>query len=205
MSIETNKHYDDAGRWHQRAVLLRSEDDGATWSEPTPLAQDKTGQVFNWDLRAGVDGAGTAASFAWTYNTKTEKYQNIHRRISHDHGRTWSAPTDLGFPDQAGPPAILLDGRVVLAWVDRFGDQCIRARIAPSVDANFDLESEVIVYLHSAPKNGKNQDTGKLLAGMEMWSFGLPFATALPGGDVLVTYYAGDSQTMSLHFTRLEV
>lgn len=205
MSIETNKTYEDSGQWQQRAVLLRSVDDGLTWSEPTPLAQDKSGRIFNWDLRAGVDIAGTVATFAWTYATETEKYQNIHRRISTNHGHSWSQPSDLGFPDQAGPPAMLHDGRVVLAWVDRFEDQCIRARIAPSIDGNFDPDSEVVVYAHPLPKGSTSQDTGELLVGMEMWSFGLPFATALPGGDVLVTYYAGDAHSKSLHFARIAV
>lgn len=205
MSIETNKTYEDVGKWHQRAVLLRSGDEGATWFEPEPLAQDKTGRIFNWDLRAGVDNGGNVATFAWTYDTDTEKYQNIHRRISADHGRTWSTPSDLGFPDQAGPPAVMPDGRVVLAWVDRFGDQCIRAQIAPSVGGCFDPDSEVIIYSHPVPKSAENQDTGELLVGMEMWSFGLPFAATLPGGEVLVAYYAGDAQSMSLHFARLAV
>ena len=205
MSIEANKTYDDAGQWHQRAVLLRSEDGGVTWSEPSPIAWDKSGRTFNWDMRAGVDSAGNVATFAWTYDTETAKYQNIHRRISRDNGHTWSAPSDLGFPDQAGPPAMLPDGRVVLAWVDRFGDQCIRARIAPSIDAAFDPQSEVIVYEHPIPKVTESQDTGELLVGMELWSFGLPFATALPGGDALIAYYAGDAKTMSLRFARLAV
>jgi len=33
----------------------------------------------------------------------------------------------------------------------------------------------------------------------------LPFATTLPDGDVLVTYYAGDNHAMSLQFARLSV
>ena len=37
-------------------------------------------------------------------------------------------PTDLGFADQPGHPAMLADGSVVMAWVDRFGTRSIRAR-----------------------------------------------------------------------------
>lgn len=205
MSIETNKHYSDASTWHQRAVFLRSTDNGVSWSGPKPVAQDKTGRIFNWDLRCGVNPNGTVASFAWTYDRRTEEYQNVFRRVSVDHAETWSAPQDLGFADQAGPPAILPDGRVVLAWVDRFGDQCIRARITPTIDGDFDPASEVVIYTHASPKDSKSKDTGDLLAGMEMWGFGLPFATTLPDGDVLVTYYAGDNHAMSLQFARLSV
>ena len=53
---------------------------------------------------------------------------NIHRRVSSDGGHTWSAPEDIGVTDQAAHPAVLPDGRTVLAWVDRFQSQSIKAR-----------------------------------------------------------------------------
>ncbi|NOZ33511.1 MAG: exo-alpha-sialidase [Alphaproteobacteria bacterium] len=208
MSIETNKPYDDASKWKQKAVFLRSDDLGQTWSEPVSVAEDPAARIFNWDLRCGVGPDGRIASFAWTYDTKTEKYLNIHRRISADNGRTWTPAADLGFADQAGPPAMLADGRVVLAWVDRFGDRCIRARLASAIDAPFDPASEVIIYQHPHPPETDARDMGDLLAGMELWGFGLPFATVLGNGEILVTYYAndsGDTGTMSARWARLKL
>lgn len=203
MSIETNKHYGDTSKWLQKAVFLRSDDDGQSWSLLVPVAEDKSGGIFNWDLRCGTGPDGRIATFAWTYDTAAEKYLNIHCRISEDQGQSWSEPVDLGFADQAGPPAMLPDGRVVLAWVDRFGDQCIRAAIAPTLDAEFDPDTEVVIYRHTTSENKKSQDVGDLLVGMEMWGFGLPFAAYLPGGDVLVIYYAGDVRAMNLHYAHL--
>lgn len=106
------------------------------------------------------------------YYTQTA-YLNIQRRISHDHGYTWSAPEDLGISDQAGPPAVLPDGRIVLAWVDRFGSHSIRARVAATADAPFDPVSEVVIYTHGNEAK-RDANTGDLLAEMGAWSFGLP-------------------------------
>lgn len=203
MSIETNKHYDDAAKWMQKAVMLFSDDAGVTWSPPVSIAQDEEGRIFNWDLRLGVDGHGQLASFAWTYDTETEKYQNIHRRIGTPDGKSWSAPQDLGFADQAGPPAMLANGGVVLAFVDRFDSQSIKARFAPSIDSPFERETEITLYAHAAVRDSQSIDTGELLVGMEMWSFGLPYACALPTSDVLVVYYAGDAAAMDLHWARI--
>ena len=66
----------------------------------------------------------------WIYDSETKTYLNIHRRISSDGGRAWSEARGLGFTDQASHPAILGEGRVVLAWVDRFKTTSIRARLA---------------------------------------------------------------------------
>lgn len=202
MSIETNKDYGDTSPWEQRAVFLYSSDLGLTWSEPVTVAQDVSGRIFNWDLRSGVAPDGTLASFAWTYDRQESVYRNIHRRISTDHGLNWTAAEDIGFADQAAIPAILPDGRVVLAWVDRFGSSAIRARLADSVGSAFDPASEVVVYDHGSSETA-GADTGEALAEMDVWSFGLPSAVALPDGDVLVVYYAGTAEHMDLHWSRL--
>lgn len=203
MSIETNKTYLDASRWKQRAVFLHSTDEGKTWSAPATVAQDPTGRIFNWDLRCGVAPDGRIGSFAWTYDSTTAKYLDIHRRVSSDGGGSWTAPEDIGVADQAAHPAIFPDGRTVLAFVDRFGSQSIRARAAAAVDASFDPASEVTIYSHAAPPVGADDDTGQALAGMELWSFGLPYAEALPDGDALVLYYAGTANALDIAWARL--
>ena len=83
--------------------------------------------MYNWDQRAGVMPDGKIVTFTWYYDSHSGTYKNIQRRISDDEGLTWTAPEDLGIKDQASIPAILSDARIVLAWVDRFDTQTIRA------------------------------------------------------------------------------
>ncbi len=204
MSIETNKTYLDSSKWLQKAVFFHSAEEGQSWTGPTTVAEDPTGRIFNWDLRCAVAPDGRVGSFAWTYDTATTRYLNIHRRISADGGVSWTAPEDIGVSDQAARPAVLPDGRVVLAWVDRFGTQSIRARVAQSIDAPFDAASEVEVYAH-AKAQAASSDTGDMLASMDVWSFGLPSTTALPDGDVLVVYYAGESKALDVRWAKLRL
>lgn len=207
LSIETNKSYHDRSKWYQKVVFFHSVDGGHNWSKPTTVGFDPTGCIFNWDLRCGVTPDGMVGVFAWTYDTQMSRYLNIHRRISTNHGHTWSAAEDLGIADQAGHPAILPDGRAVLPWVDRFQTHSIRARLAPSIDGVFDPASEIMIYQHTsvASQAAKQDDnTGNLLAEMSLWTFGLPDAEALPNGDVLVVYYAGTDQTLDIHWARLK-
>ena len=204
LSIETNKHYEDSGPWRQRVVYLYSDDQGDSWSEPLTVSQDPTGRIFNWDQRAGLDERGRLATFSWTYDRQTNTYLNVHRRISVDEGASWTEAEDLGFADQASHPAILSDGRVVMAWVDRFGSRSIRARVADAVDQRFEADTEVEIYrLADAAPTGPGRQTGDLLAQMGLWNFGLPFAAALPDDDALVVYYAGDAQNMWVRWVRL--
>jgi hypothetical protein len=94
----------------------------------------------------------------------------------------------------------------VLPWVDRFGTRSIRARLAPAIDAAFDPATVVGIYaLDDNTGGGTNDDTGALLAEMSLWTFGLPYAEALPGGDVLVAYYAGSAATMDIRWAGLRM
>lgn len=205
LSIESNKQYHDTSPWMQRVVYMYSEDGGRSWGEAVTVCQDPSGRIFNWDQRAGVATDGRLATFTWTYDSETTRYLNIHRRISGTEGDSWTAAEDLGFADQASVPAMLPDGRVLLVWVDRFGSQSIRARVAPAVDAPFPPETEVELYrLGTAAVTVAGEgDTGELLNEMGAWSYGLPHAEVLPDGDVLVVYYAGEDDRMDVCWVRL--
>ena len=204
LSIETNKNYLDKSPWFQKVVYLYSADEGHSWSKPVTVSQDSAGRIFNWDQRAGIAPDGRLVTFSWTYDRETGVYLNIHRRLSLDEGSTWTQPEDLGFADQPSHPAVLPNGRIVLAWVDRFQTRSIRARSTAAIDAPFQPESEVVLHVHASPESrAPASDTGEMLAEMGVWSFGLPFAEALPGGDVMVVYYAGSLSCMSIHWTRL--
>ena len=203
MSVETNKHYHDASKWYQRVTLFHSDDRGLTWRGPTMAGYDPTGRIFNWDQRAAVAPDGRIVAFLWTYDSESRSFLHIHRRLSSDSGKTWSPADDLGFADQPSYPAILADGRVVLAWVDRFKTQSIRARLAPRIDAAFASDTEIVLYAQDAGKAGEADPSGAL--GLSLWTFGVPYAAALPDGDVLVIYYAGTENAMDIHWSRLAI
>ncbi len=204
LSVETNKQYHDDSKWYQRVVTLRSTDGGQSWDAASDAGYDPSGRFFNWDMRVGLAVDGRLVSFAWSYDTEAGRYGNIRRRLSSDSGRTWTRAQDIGIADQAGHPAMLADGRLALAWVDRFGSGSIRARVAKDACADFDPASEVVIYQHRQ-KARQTRGTAGTLDDMSVWSYGLPYAEALADGDVMVVYYAGDRQTMDIHYARLSL
>ncbi len=201
VSIETNKSYFDRSKWFQRVVHCYSGDEGAMWTAPVTVCQDPTGAVFHWDQRVAVDARGVIAAFSWTYDKDANRYLPIRRHVSRDHGATWTTDT-LGFSDQPSRPAVFPDGRAVLAWVDRYGSMSIRARMAAGLEGVFDESTEVVVHEAARPANA-TQDTGAMLVDMSRWSFGLPYAEALPDGSAMVVYYAGEPDRMDVRWARL--
>ena len=203
ISIETNKPYLDRSPWMQRVVHCDSIDGGVTWTQPRTVCQDASGAIFHWDQRLAAAPSGDLlAAFSWTYDKAANRYLPIRRHISRDEGQTWSTD-QLDFADQPAHPAVLPDGRTVLAWVDRYGSRSIRARYAQTIDGVFDPASEVVLYEAAAPAR-QTDDTAGMLTDMSLWSFGLPYAEALPDGrSVLVVYYAGAPDCMDIRWIRL--
>lgn len=208
VSIETNKSYEDTSPWFQHVVYAYSDDCGQTWGSPVTVCQDPTARIFNWDQRAGVCPDGQLLTFTWTYDRETTRYLNVQRRLSNDEGDTWTVPEDLGFADQPSHPAILPDGRVVVAWVDRFQTRSVRARLSERSDAPFLSETEVVLYELETdiPVTAAGEgNTGGLLVEMGVWNFGLPFAESLPDGNVMVVYYEGTASSMKASWVRLSL
>jgi hypothetical protein len=195
LSIETNKPYLDPSPWFQRVVYRYSSDEGVTWTEPVTTTQDPTGRIRNWDQRVNVAPDGRLVTYTWTYDSQTVMYGDIHRRISPDEGLTWTEPVPLGITDQAGHPAILPDGRVVLPWTDHFETFSLRARVAASIDEDFDPSTEVVLHQAATPVAGEGTDGGEALLAMAGWTFGSPFALPLADGKVLVSAYVGADES----------
>ena len=99
---------------------------------------------------------------------------------------------------------MLPDGRIVLAWVDRFGSGSIRARVAARAAADFDPSSEVTIYKHNKSERRRIGITATL-DDMSIWSYGLPYAETLDAGHVMVVYYAGNQRAMDIHYARLSL
>jgi Neuraminidase (sialidase) len=204
MSLESNKTYLDKSPWLQKVTYLFSNDEGRNWEQPVVVAQDPTGRIFNWDQRAGVTPDNAIVTFTWVFDSQAGVYLNIWKRYSLDGGVSWSNPEDVGFADQASRPAIFADGRLVLAWVDRFGMQAIRVRSAFSFREPFDASSEVVLYQSPTNEPGKT-GLGDTLDEMSRWAYGLPFMHPLSNGEVLVVYYAGNSTGTSVHWARVAI
>ncbi len=201
VSIETNKPYLDSSKWLQRVVYCYSSDNGRSWTPPRTVCQDSAGDIFHWDQRAGVTPDGKLVTFSWVYDKPANRYLSIRRHVSLDGGANWTTET-LDFSDQAAHPAILPDGRTVLAWVDRYGSQSIRARAAASADAEFPVATEVVIY-EAQQAAAQTSDTGGMLIDMSRWSFGLPYCEALPNGEAMIVYYAGTPASMEIRWARL--
>jgi sialidase-1 len=204
--VEVNKSYEDSAPWRQAAAWKISHDGGYDWSEYVEVAKDPSGQVFYWDARYSVGANGHVLAALWCYDRKQKRDLPIHLCQSHDGGRTWSAPRDIGLVGQLGYPVLLGGGRLLLPYIDRYRSPSIRAALSNDLGGTF--VEDVVVYRHQAarPDPGKNSAAADYLQDMGLWTFGRVEPILGIDGTVWLVYYASTAQaTSSIHWARLQV
>ena len=188
--FETNKPYFDTARWVHSSVMIFSRDGGRTWPRHSIVTRHPT--VFYWDQRPQVLAGGRIFDLFWTYDNHAAHYLNIHARESRDAGRTWSELWDTGVPGQPAPAVELPDGRLLMVYVDRTTAPAIRARFSRDGGRTWPADTQFSIYESQLPTQTRNKAAmTDAWSEMGKFSVGLPATAALPGGDVLVVYYAG--------------
>ena len=120
--------------------------------------------------------------------------------------RDWSAPRSTGLPGQIAAPLLLPGNKLLIVYVHRHQPPSLRAVLSDDPGAGWGAD-ELVLYEKSRGAaeagTGGRRAFGDYWSDMNIWTFGHPGALLLPGGDVLVTYYAGDLDALSIHWARI--
>ncbi|WP_425616503.1 sialidase family protein [Anatilimnocola sp. NA78] len=80
---------------HRDLRILRSTDDGQTWSQPEPFAPTIKKSYYPGSLTALADGRIVHCWNRWSTDTNEQEPRSVLYSISSDEGTTWSEPLPL--------------------------------------------------------------------------------------------------------------
>lgn len=190
---ETNKRYGSEGPWHHTSRLLFSTDQGSTWSDSVEVTGDPADRYFWWDQRPSVSRDGSLLNLFWTFDQEEARYLNVHASSSQD-GQIWTFPQDIGVSGQPAPPVFLSDRRWLMVWIDRQGEPTIKARLSDDDGRTWPEASEIILVHGGIPSQTVPKQTmDDAWQEMTEFSMGYPGTTRNPFGEILVTYYHGET------------
>lgn len=208
LPYESWKDWSDASYGDHRAALRLSFDSGHTWPGHSVVAHDPSGRLLFWDQRLSIDPAtGALVGLFWTYDRVAAQDAPIHIAWCDAGGTRWSSPESTGITGQIASPLFLPDGRLLAIYVHRHDPPGIRAVLSNDGGRTWRLDEDLRVY--DRRRNGSEagmggaRGFGDYWADMSVWSFGHPAPLLLPGGDVLLAYYAGDSTAMGIEWVRI--
>lgn len=183
-------------------VLVKSDDDGQTWSHTSMLrfADPDAGGAEAWVVEL-ADGRLVGTS--WNMSLVTGLDAPIPYGLSHDGGDTWTPTRSTEIHGQATTLAPLPDGRVILGFNQRAKPHPgVWLAVARPTDEHFGVERIGPAWLAEQATHGEAGGD----AGHDAWTdfaFGEPSVTVLPDGDVLLILWGAQPSGTGIRWVRL--
>ena len=211
-AFESFKEFDDPRPGRHAAWLLVSRDGGRTFDRPFLVAQDPAHKVYYWDQRlCPTRTSGEFIALFWTHDLEQKKDLRVHflRASIHDGDRARGQPRETNIPGQIAAPLLLDDGRLLAFVVDRGRPGTMKLWQSRDGGGTWPEGESLTVHVHDErallSQGAENIDFKQYWEDMGKWSFGHPAIRPLPGGRVLLAFYAGTPDRMSIHWARVAV
>lgn len=208
--FESYREFDDPDPQPHGAWVLVSRDSGQTFTRPVEVAVDPKHQVSYWDQRlCPADERGGYHALFWTHDLAQKRDLTVHskRGSIHDASSAGIMPTPIR--GQIAAPVQLPDGRLLAFVVDRARPATMTLWVSPDGGKSWPEADAVVVDHHEerAPvtQGQTNVDFAQYWEDMGKWSFGHPAIRWLGNDRVLVAWYAGTPDRMSIHWARIAV
>ncbi len=204
LPYETWKSYDDRSPGQHTASLRISSNGGNTWPDRQVVAADSESDIFYWDQRiAQHPESGELVAMFWTHDRSRGIDIQNHISWPGPDAKSWSGPMAVGRQGQHCQPLPLGGNRLAAIYVHRHHPASMRISISEDFGQTWN-DDECVFYEHpraSGPQIGQSTQFEEFWQDMMRWQFGHPRAVTTPDGNILVAYYAGDSDRTSMHWS----
>lgn len=211
-AFESFKEFDDPKPGRHAAWVVISADGGESFSVPVRVAQHPEHKIYYWDQRLCVGDNGEFTALFWTHNIEQKRDLNVHLR----HGKLDSSGQrveldlqpirETTIPGQIAAPVWLPDGRLLAFVVDRHTPGTLKLWVSHDRGATWPASESILVHSQieqAAVTQGlTNIDFKQYWEDMGKWSFGHPAVRSLPDNRLLVAWYSGSPDCMSIHSAR---
>jgi hypothetical protein len=208
--FESFKEFDDPSPARHAAWIVVSRNGGRSFSKPLLVAQHPEHKIYYWDQRlCATRTNGEFIALFWTHDLEQKRDLRVHfRRGTIDKSSIHATPIrDTTIPGQIAAPLQLDDGRLLAFVVDRARPGTMRLWMSHDAGASWPESDCLLIHTHeerAALSQGlENIDFKRYWEDMGKWSFGHPAIRSLGNGRVLVAWYGGTPDAMSIHWARV--
>ena len=211
-AFESFKEFDDPGpkrhaAWLVVSAMAASRFRGRCWW-PSIRGRRSTIGISGF-APARTDGEFVA--MFWTHDLVRKRDLSVHLRCGTIAADTISVDPILAtpIPGQIAAPCLLRDGRLVAFVVDRGRPSTMTLWCSRDGGTSWPAAERLVVYTHDEQaallQEGNEVDFAQYWEDMGRWSFGHPAVRLLGDGRLLLAWYAGTPDCMSLHWARVGI
>jgi hypothetical protein len=211
-AFESFKEFDDPRTATHGAWLVASRDGGQTFEPPHLVARDPQQQLYFWDQRlCAGQKPGDYFGFFWTHDRSAKRDLNVHllrgNLLQPESAR--QQPLETTIQGQIAAPLLLADGRLLAFVVDRNRPGTMRLWSSPDGGTSWPAGDCLTVHQHDEQarlsQGSENIDFAQYWEDMAKWTFGHPAIRRLNNERVLLTWYSGTPNCLSIHAAAIQV
>ncbi len=206
LAFESYKEFDDPAPATHGAWLMISSDGGKSFDAPILVARHPESRIYYWDQRVCQCNSGDdSIAMFWTHDLKEERDLTVHMsRFSVNEAQDAPVLTDTGITGQIAAPLMLPDGRLLAFVVDRSGPMTMKLWQSSDGGQTWPAADALLVYEHNEQaalsQGNRDVDYAEYWDDMLQWSFGHPAIRLTAEGQVLLAFYAGIPNCLSIHY-----
>ena len=210
-AFESFKEFDDPRPARHAAWLLISRDGGETFDPPWRVAQHPEHTLYYWDQRLCPTATpGEFIALFWTHDRAAQHDCRVHfLRASIGDAQPLPLPVETTIPGQIAAPVLLEDGRLFAFVVDRDQPGTLTLWQSPDGGITWPADSRLVVHqqaeLAKLSQGHEQIDFAQYWEDMGKWTFGHPAIRLLSDDRLLLAFYAGSPERMSIHWARVRV
>ena len=208
--FESYKEFDDTADKMHGAWLLISSDGGHTFSKPLLVAQHPRHEIYYWDQRLCKGrNDGEFFAFFWTHHLRQKCDLPVHFLKGMVSGSSlFCGPVQqTSMPGQIATPCLLPNGHLVAFVVDRNKPGTLTLWLSSDGGQSWPLNNRLVVHTHDEQallsQGVADIDFKQYWEDMAKWSFGHPALCNVSNGKILLAWYAGSPDCMSIHWARI--
>lgn len=209
--FESFKEFDDPAPARHAAWLLVSRDGGETFDKPWRVAQHPEHRLYYWDQRlCPTARPGEFIALFWTHDLLEKRDRPVHLlRATIDETAPLPLPRETTLPGQIAAPLLLDDGRLFAFVVNRDQPGTLTLWQSPDGGQSWPADKRLVVHEQqelARLSQGREQiDFKAYWEDMGKWSFGHPALRLLAKDRLLLAFYAGAPDRMSIHWARVRL
>lgn len=194
---------DGANPSGQAGFLLRSLDNGKTWTDDEVFFRSPAGNLTPYESRLCEMQDGRLVAIVWAYDTAADRHHPNHITVSQDNGHSWSLPIDTGCRGQSSNLLWLGGDMLLTIHSHRGADSRIAVRVVDFRRDRWQPVEEIAIYGVGSPtQTTPGQGVAEMFAALR---FGQPSLVRLTDDEFLAVHWAIEDGQGKIRTHRLRV